>query len=183
MKKGTDLKKQEHTQNTPPHLSNMAVLLLWLGHVWLPVELADWQLLMISVLTAETGWIQMHTRAFSVFSYSEIDENSQEGIKSFPRKVINIVQNQPKSFSGWEDEDTLQQAGAEGNYPRKQWVLFVKRAKSPTQFYFVVTRQELNFRMCRSTKCDSRDAYCMCISRSRTIFHWTRILNLEAVIN
>lgn len=39
------------TKNPPPH---MVLLLLWLGPVWLPMDLAHWYLLMMET----TGWMQ-----------------------------------------------------------------------------------------------------------------------------
>jgi len=50
--------KQEgsaHDLKPPTHLSNTVLVLVWLECVRLPVELARWHLLMISLLTEATG--------------------------------------------------------------------------------------------------------------------------------
>ena len=48
----------------PTHLSNVLVVLLRLGFVWLPVELVHWHLLMILKLKEATGTMQRFTGGF-----------------------------------------------------------------------------------------------------------------------
>ena len=40
----------------PLHLSNTAEAVLWRGHVWLPMELGHWCLLMMWLLKEAVGW-------------------------------------------------------------------------------------------------------------------------------
>ena len=44
-------------QNIPPHQWSMVVVVSWLGHVWLPMELVPLYLLMMWLLTKAAGWI------------------------------------------------------------------------------------------------------------------------------
>ena len=41
----------------PHHLSNMAEAVLWQGHLWLPMKLCHWCLLMRQLLIEAAGWI------------------------------------------------------------------------------------------------------------------------------
>lgn len=60
-RKWSKKKQQLMTQSTTPHLSNRVVALLWLKHVWLPVELTRWYLLMISNYISQICLMELYT--------------------------------------------------------------------------------------------------------------------------
>lgn len=60
----------------PPHLSNLAQVVLWLGCVWLPVESSHLSSLIISLLTGAAGWMWKYRDTFWLFGSKWMHQNS-----------------------------------------------------------------------------------------------------------
>lgn len=66
----------------PPHLSNRLLQL------WLPVKLARWHLLMISLWMEATGFMQYCRGAYCVLRFSQMCQNSLDDNSLFSRTTI-----------------------------------------------------------------------------------------------
>lgn len=70
---------------------------------WLSMDLAQQHLLMISLLTETTGWMQRSTGTPQVLRFSQMHQTPLDSISWFSRTTIqNMRTKQSKSFSGWK---------------------------------------------------------------------------------
>ena len=126
-----------HDPKPKPHLSNMVVALMGLGHVWLPVEMAQWQLLRISLLTSS----RMNTEVYRSILFDQIQPNASKLIRwHFIIQQDNDPKHQPgkaQSFLGWKGESLTGQVSHLISIPLPPRVLCFKRALSPTQFFLL----------------------------------------------
>lgn len=76
----------------------MGLVLLQSGHVWLPIELAHWYLLMISLLTGATGRTEVNRSILS----AEIQPHASNSDSIYhPAAQVREIQSmQPNTFPG-----------------------------------------------------------------------------------
>ena len=83
----------------PPHLWSMVEVVLWRGHVWLPMELVPLYLLMMWLLTKEAGRIRRCLVLYYLLRFSQMLQNSLDGTPQCKWTMTrSIRRKQPNTF-------------------------------------------------------------------------------------
>ena len=80
-------------------------IVLWRGHVWLPMVLVPLYLLMMWLLTKAVGWILKCFGKYNLLIFSQMLQNSLDGdLQCRWTMTRSILQKKPKNFEGKEVE-------------------------------------------------------------------------------